>query len=194
MYSEQTYIFSNFLTFLLELITTPHVLYDHMIYVYSLFLCLSSHDHMAKRSYYCIMIFSTSEFYSMDASPPSFPSSISSTTPLPLYSPSKSNNGGPICRRTWLGHEVWSTGRSRLYSGGLPSAHTRHCQGQMGPSIKPLSPAGCVLLLGTLTGLGKVRPPIVVTLGARGPGTSDYMLRTLGALVEWAQQFHGNNI
>ena len=33
-----------------------------------------------------------------------------------------------------------------------------------------------------------------LALGARGPETSDYMLRILRALVEWAQQFHGNNI
>ena len=60
------YIFRNGLNFLelfkfyfhLGLITTPHVLYVHMTYVYSLslmFFC--SHDHMAKRSHYCIMIF-----------------------------------------------------------------------------------------------------------------------------------------
>ena len=36
----------------------PHVLYVHMTYVYSLFLMFhSSHDHMAKRSHYRIMIF-----------------------------------------------------------------------------------------------------------------------------------------
>ena len=57
-------------------------------------LCFSSHNHMAKRSHYRIMIFSTSEYYSMDASPPSF-SSISSTTPPPLYSPSMSTYDGP---------------------------------------------------------------------------------------------------
>ena len=37
---------------------TPHVLYVHMTYVYSSFLMFhSSHDHMAKRSHYRIMIF-----------------------------------------------------------------------------------------------------------------------------------------
>ena len=35
----------------LGLITTPHVLYVHMTYVYSLFLCFILHDHMAKRSH-----------------------------------------------------------------------------------------------------------------------------------------------
>ena len=53
-------IFSNFLNFIFTsgLITTPHVLYNHMTYVYSLFLCFILHnDHMAKRSRYRIMIF-----------------------------------------------------------------------------------------------------------------------------------------
>ena len=52
--------FSNFLNFYFhsELITTPHVLYVHMTYVYSFSLMFhSSHDHMAKRSHYRIMIF-----------------------------------------------------------------------------------------------------------------------------------------
>ena len=49
------------LYFHLGLITTPHVLYVHMTYVYSLFLMFhSSHDHTAKRSHHRIMIFSTS--------------------------------------------------------------------------------------------------------------------------------------
>ena len=129
--------FSNFLNFIIHLglITTPHVLYVHMTYVYSLFLMfLSSHDHMAKRSHYRIMIFSTSEFYSTDASPPSF-SSTSSTTPPPLYSPSMSINNGPTCKSTPLGRDIWLRGRSREYSGGLDSLQIRHCQGQMGPSI-----------------------------------------------------------
>ena len=63
--SERTYFFSNFLNFILHLglITTPHVLYVHMIYVYSFFLMFHfSHDHMAKRSHYRIMIFSTLEY------------------------------------------------------------------------------------------------------------------------------------
>ena len=34
------------------------------------------------------------------------------------------------------------------------------------------------------TGQHCVPPKSLLTLGARGPGTSDYMLRTLGALVE----------
>ena len=45
------------LYFHLGLVTTPHVLHVHMTYDYSL--CF---NHMAKRSHYCIMIFSTSEF------------------------------------------------------------------------------------------------------------------------------------
>ena len=122
----------------------------------------SSHDHMAKRSHHRIMIFYiTSEFYSTDASPPSF-SSTSSTTPPPLYSPSMSINDGPTWRRIPPGREVWSSGKSRLYLGGLSSLQTRHCQGQMGPSIKEVSTAPWTMLSGTLTGLGKVRPPIVV--------------------------------
>ena len=122
---------------------------------------LTSHDHMTKKSHYHIMIFyMTLEFYSMDAPPPSF-STSSSITP-PLYSPLISTRDGPICNRTWLGPLVWRRGRRRKYSGGLSSDQTRHCQGQTGPSIKLLSIAGCIILSGTLTGLGKVRPPIVV--------------------------------
>ena len=42
----------------LGLITTPHVPYVHMTYVYFPFLMFhTSHDYMAKRSHYCIMIF-----------------------------------------------------------------------------------------------------------------------------------------
>ena len=51
---ERTYFFSNFLNFILHLglITTPHVLYVHMIYVYSLSLMFYlSHEYMAKRSH-----------------------------------------------------------------------------------------------------------------------------------------------
>ena len=128
VYSERTYFFSNFLNFILGLITTPHVHYVHMTYVYSFLMFHSSHDHMAKRSHYRIMIFSTSEYYSMDASPLSF-SSISSTTPPPLYSPLRLINNGPTWRRIPPGREVWSSGRSRLYLGGLSSLQTRHCQG-----------------------------------------------------------------
>ena len=40
----------------MRLITTPHALYDHMTYVHFL-MFHSSHDHMAKRSHYQIMIF-----------------------------------------------------------------------------------------------------------------------------------------
>ena len=54
-------IFSNFLYFIfyLGLITTPHALYVHMTYVYSLFLCFYIHTIIwPRRSHYCIMIFS----------------------------------------------------------------------------------------------------------------------------------------
>ena len=122
----------------------------------------SSHDHLAKRSHYHIMIFyMTSEFYSKDTSSPSF-SSTSSTTPPPLYSPSRSNNDGPTWRRIPPGQDVWSSGRSLLYLGGLSSLQTRHCQGLTGPSIKDVNTVEWTMLSGTLTGLGKVQPPIVV--------------------------------
>ena len=76
----------------------------------------SSHDHMAKRSHYCIMIFyMTLEYYSMDASSPSFSPSTSSTNPPPLYSPSMSINNGPTWRRIPPGRAVWSKGRSLEY-------------------------------------------------------------------------------
>ena len=147
--------------FLLGLITTPYV---HMTYVYSFFICfmfLTSHNHMAKRSHYCIMIFSTSEFYSMDTFPPSF-SSTSSITPPPLYSPSTLINNSPTWRRIPPGQEKWSSRRSLEYNGRLSSLQTRHCQGWMGPSINEVNMAGWVMLSGTLTRLGKVWPPIVV--------------------------------
>ena len=55
---ERTYIFLNFFKlFILGLITNPHVLYVHMTYVYFFSMLHSSHDHMAKRSHYRIMIF-----------------------------------------------------------------------------------------------------------------------------------------
>ena len=59
VFGTDLYFFELFkLYFHLGLITTPHVLYVHMTYVYSFFLMFhSSHDHMAKRSHYCIMIF-----------------------------------------------------------------------------------------------------------------------------------------
>ena len=118
-----------------------------------------SHGQEKSTSYYDLL--STSEYYSMDAFPPSF-SSTSSTTPPPLYSPSRSNSDGPTWRRIPPGREVWSSGKSRLYLGGLSSLQTRHCHGQIGPSINEVSTAGWIILSGTLTGLGKVRPPIVV--------------------------------
>ena len=42
---EWTYLFLNFFNFyfLLRLVTTPHVFYVHMTYVYSLSLCFSLH-------------------------------------------------------------------------------------------------------------------------------------------------------
>ena len=155
--------FSNFLYFYLPLglIANPHALYVHMTHVYSfshVSFFTRSHGQEKSLSYYDL--FMTSEIYSTDALPPSF--SVSSTTPPPLYSPSKSNSDGPTWRRIPPGREVWSSGRSRLYLGGLASLQTRHCQGRMGPSIKEVSTAGWTILSGTLTGLGKVQPPIVV--------------------------------
>ena len=121
----------------------PHVLYAHMTYVYFLFLMFHSFTRVYGQekslSYYDLL--STSEFYSTDAPPPSFPST-SSTTPPPLYSPSMSINDGPTCRRIPPGREVWSSGRSRQYLGGLCSLQTRACHGRMGPSIKEVSTAG----------------------------------------------------
>ena len=136
----------------------------HMTYVYSSFhMFHTSHNYTAKRSQHRVMIFyMTSEFYSTDAPPPSFSSSISSTTPPPLYSPSMLINDGPTWRRTPPSLDVWSRGRSLKYVGGLSSLQTRHCQGRMGPSINEVSTAGWTMLSGTLTGLGKVWPPIVV--------------------------------
>ena len=62
---------------------------DHMTYV---LLFTRSNDQEKLLSYYDL--FTTSEYYySMDASPPSFPSS-SSINPPPLYSPSRSNIDG----------------------------------------------------------------------------------------------------
>ena len=137
--------FSNFLNFYSSLgidHDPPCSLCSHDLCLFISLMFHSSHDHMAKRSHYRIMVFyMTSEFYSMDASPPSF-SSISSTTPPPLYSPSMSINDGPTWRRIPPGHEEWSSGRSREYLGGLSSLQTRHCQGRMGPSIKEVSTAG----------------------------------------------------
>ena len=62
-----------------------------------------SHGQEKSLSYYDL--FTTSEFYSTDAPPPSF-SSTSSTTPPPLYSPSISINEGPTWRRIPPGREV----------------------------------------------------------------------------------------
>ena len=150
------------LYFHLGLITTPHAFYVHMTYVYSF-----SHVSFFTRlygqekslSYYDLLL--TSEYYYSDTSPPSF-SSISSTKPPPLNSPSTSTSDGPTWRRIPPGREVWSSGRPQLYLGGLSSLQTRHCQGRMGPSINEVSTADWTMLSGTLTGLGKVQPPIVV--------------------------------
>ena len=59
VFTERTYIFSNFLNFILHLglITTPHAHYVHILYVIPFLMFHSSHDHVAKRSHYCIMIF-----------------------------------------------------------------------------------------------------------------------------------------
>ena len=94
-------------TFILHLglITTPHVLYVHMTYGYSfshVSFFTRSHGQEKSLSYYDL--FDYSEYYSMDASPPSFPSS--STNPPPLYSPSMSINDGPTWRRIPPGREV----------------------------------------------------------------------------------------
>ena len=114
---ERTQLFLNFLNFYfhLGLIMTPHVFYVHMTYVYSfshVSFFTQSHGQEKSLSYYDL--FMTSEYYSMDASPPSF-SSTSSTTPPPRYTPSMSTNNGPTWRRIPPGRELWSSGRSRLY-------------------------------------------------------------------------------
>ena len=97
------YFFKTFISFGID--HDPHVPHVHMTYVYSLSYVFT-HDHMAKRSHYRIMIFyRLQEFYSTDASPPSF-SSSSSTTPPPLYSPSMSINDGPTWRRIPPSREV----------------------------------------------------------------------------------------
>ena len=150
------------LYFHLGLITTPHVFYDHMTYVYS-FSTFYSHVITWPREV-IIALWSfiwLSEFYSTDAPPPSF-SSIPSTNPPPLYSPSMLINDSPIWRRTPPSREVWLSRRSWLYPGGSSSLQTRHCQGWMGPCINEVSTTGWVILSGTLTGLGKVQLPIVV--------------------------------
>ena len=82
--------------------------------------------------------------------------------PQCLYSPSMLINDSPTWRRISPGRNIWSRGRSREYPGGLSSLQTRYCQGQTGPSIKEVRMTGWMMLSGTLTGLGKVRPPIVV--------------------------------
>ena len=167
------YVFGTDLTFFelfklyfhLGLIMTPHVLYDHMTYVYSFSHMFSFFTRVYGQekslSYYDLLL--TLEFYSMDASLPSF-SSSSSTKPPPLYSLSMSINNGPTWRRIPPGLEVWLSGKARLYLGGLSSLQTRHCQGRTGPSIREVSTAGWTRLSGTLTGLGKVWPPIVVNV------------------------------
>ena len=164
------YIFGTDLTFFklfklyfhLGLIMTPHVLYVHMTYVYSFsHVSFFTRSHGQEKSLLYYDLVQTSEYYSMDVSTPSFSSTSSSTTP-PLYSPSMLINNGPTWRRIPPGQDVWSSGRSRLYCGGLLSLQTRHCQGQTGPSIKEVSTADWTMLSGTLIGLGKVQPPIVV--------------------------------
>ena len=100
-------IFSNFyISFSLGIDHNPYVLYVHMTYVYSfshVSFFTRSHGQEKSLSYYDL--FKTSEFYSMDASSPSF-SITSSTTPPPLYSLSMSINDGPTWRRIPPGLEV----------------------------------------------------------------------------------------
>ena len=61
VFSEQTYFFSNFLNFYFSIgidHNPPCFLCSHDLCLFPLFLMiLSSHDHMAKRSHYRIMIF-----------------------------------------------------------------------------------------------------------------------------------------
>ena len=85
-----------------------------------------SHGQEKSSSHYDLFDFGVYLFYGHI--PPSF-SSTSSTDPPPLYSPSKSNSDGPTWRRIPPGRKVWSSGKSRLYLGGLASLQTRHCQG-----------------------------------------------------------------
>ena len=93
-------LFSNFFLLLLGLITTPHVLYIHMTYVYPSFLMFNSFTRVygQEKSLLYYDLLQTSEFYSTDAPSPSF-SSTSSTTPPPLYSPPMLINNGPTWRR-----------------------------------------------------------------------------------------------
>ena len=98
------YVFWNRLTFfeLFKLLFSLGIDHDPPCSLCSHDLCLflfshvsfftRSHGQEKSLSYYDLLL--TSEFYSTDASPPSF-SSTSSTTPPPLYSPSMSINDGP---------------------------------------------------------------------------------------------------
>ena len=91
-----------------------HVLYVHMTYVHSFsYVSFFTRSYGQEKSSLYYDPFLTSEFYSMDASLPSF-SSSSSTNPPPLYSPSMLNNDGPTWRRIPPGRDMWSSGRSRL--------------------------------------------------------------------------------
>ena len=101
----------------------PHDPYVHMTYVYSfshVSFFTRSHGQEKLLSYYDLFI--TLEYYSMDAPPPSF-SCSSSITP-PLYLPSKSSKYGLIWRRVCDGPDIWRSGRSWEYGGGLCSAQT----------------------------------------------------------------------
>ena len=150
------------LYFHLGLIMTPHVFYVHMTYVYSfshVSFFTRSHDQEKSLSYYDLFDFGVLLIYGHTLTLIFLYFLCNSTTPiLPVYVDQRR----PTWRRIPPGCEVWSSGRSRLYLGGLTSLQTRHCQGRMGPSIKEVSMAGWTMLSGTLTGLGKVRPPIVV--------------------------------
>ena len=77
--------FSNFLNFYSSLgidHDPPCSLCSHDLCLFPFLMFHSSHDHLTKRSHYRIMIFSTSEYYYMDASSPSFSISSSITPPI----------------------------------------------------------------------------------------------------------------
>ena len=84
----------------------PHVLYVHMtsVYFFSSHVSFFTRSYGQEKSLSYYDLFRLWSIYYMDAPPPSF-SSISSTTPPPLYSPSVSNNDGPTWRRIPPGRE-----------------------------------------------------------------------------------------
>ena len=130
-----------------------------MTYVYS-FSYVSfftrSHGQEKSLSYYDLFNFGVQLFYGRIPTLISFYLLHNSTTPiLPVYVNQ---------RRPHLEKDPTRTRGMiiRNYLGGLTSLQTGHCHGQIGPSIKEVRTAGCTTLSGTLTGLGKVRLPIVV--------------------------------